>query len=119
MSRAEAQRTQRRLFRQDEEWIGKRESLPIILFILSKFLSCSALHCLRIVHFREDFSVSVSICVNLWPIPVSVAAGRSVLSAPLREKIPAKLCDSDGHQRGEHRAAEPQPNPELPADHAD
>jgi hypothetical protein len=72
MSRAEAQRTQRRLFRQDEqdeqdeEWIEKRESLLFILsilFILSKFLSCSA------------------------------------LSAPLRDKIFAKLRDSDGLQR--------------------
>ena len=33
---------------------------------------------LNFTHFRGDFPISVSICANLWPIPVSVAAGRAV-----------------------------------------
>jgi hypothetical protein len=48
-------------------------------------LEISALQSVRLAHFREDFPISVTICVNLWPIPVSVAAGRAASSAPLRE----------------------------------
>jgi hypothetical protein len=44
-----------------------------------------ALQTVRIAHFREDFPISVSICVNLWPIPISAAAGRA---APFCSAIP-------------------------------
>jgi hypothetical protein len=44
------------------------------------FSVSSALLSVNFTHFRGDFPISVSICANLWPNPVSVAAGRAAAS---------------------------------------
>jgi hypothetical protein len=56
------------------KWAGEPPALPMTFSVF-------ALQSASIAHFSEDFPVSVSICVNLWPIPVSVAAGHSVIFA--------------------------------------